>query len=245
LSTLIFKFNLESEHIAYLTTHDASKPDVYQEWLNEYFAEYYGETVLEVGGGSGKVTNFLRKVLPESTSLTTIEPGKEMIPVLKKNTKDLDVEIIEGTLRSNFDTLKKKKFDTIVYINVLEHIEDDIEELRKCRELLTDGGRILIFVPAMEQLYSPRDLSVGHYRRYHYKEMRRKFKIAGFHIDKLTYFDRVGAILWWGKFVLLNSNKIGGGQVSFYNKIIIPISKLIDRIAPLPMGKNIIAVGRK
>jgi SAM-dependent methyltransferase/putative flippase GtrA len=238
-------FNVDFEDGEYLEVHTDNNPDTYNQWFFDLFKPYFGKHLLEVGGGGGKVTIFFRKNLSKDTKFTSIEPAKDLYPLLKDKVKDLDVKVLPGVLEENLEKLRNKKIDTIMYVNVLEHIENDIHELKLCYDLLPKGGRVLIFAPAMEQLYSPRDVRVGHYRRYHYKEALRKLKLSGFNVEELSYFDRVGAILWWGKFVFLNSDKIGGGQVSFYNTVIVPISKVVDVIFPLKFGKNIIAVGKK
>ncbi|NJK71609.1 MAG: hypothetical protein HC932_05215 [Thermales bacterium] len=113
---------------------------------------------------------------------------------------------------------KKLELNSLIYINVLEHIEDDQTEIKEAYNLLAKNGTLVTFSPAGMWLYSPRDKRTGHYRRYSLEEKVDKLKKVGFDIVEARYFDIFGSLLWWGKFKLLKSDKISQGQSGFYDK---------------------------
>ena len=222
----------------YATTHH------YHDWLLSIMQPYFGQKVLEVGGGIGKVTPLLSARVPGE--LFTLEPSPEMFPTLRETVADLPNlrQVYAGTLQENQSKLANLGLDTLVYINVLEHIEEDERELEDAAALLSPGGHVCTFSPALPALYSPRDRRVGHVRRYYLREKIKKMEAAGLEPVVAQYFDFTGSFLWWGKFVLLRSDAIGSGQVGFFDNVVVPLQR---RLEPtwIPFGKNVLVIGRK
>jgi hypothetical protein len=135
--------------------------------------------------------------------------------------------------------------DTAVYINVLEHIEEDQAELNAVFAALDRGGRILIFVPALPLLMSPMDRELGHFRRYTMKQLASKCSAAGFKISLARYFDMLGIVPWWMKYRVLRSNTMQARTVRVHDRFVVPLSRSLERIFTPPWGKNIILVGEK
>lgn len=135
-------------------------------------------------------------------------------------------------------------FDTVLYINVLEHIKDDEGELRHAKDALKNGGSICIFVPALKWLYGEHDRSVGHLRRYHKKQLKELLEQTGFEIATLKYFDMAG-ILPWLLFMRLMHGKVNSQSAGTYDSFIVPIMSRIESIVAPFVGKNLIAVARK
>ena len=142
-----------------------------------------------------------------------------------------------------------KDYDLVYTSNVLEHIEDDQESLDKLASLLKPNGRIAIYVPAFNVLFSELDRSVGHYRRYGKRELKRKVHASGFKIIHCRYVDSVGffasiviKILGWK-----GIGNIGGRKsLVFYDRFIFPISQILDVItAGKVLGKNLILIAEK
>ncbi len=218
----------------------------YHNWILDSLNKHISKNILEVGSGVGLITEKLSQRYGRR-KIYCLEPSQVMFPILKKKIKNEKLKITKvftETIGDNKNKLKKLKLDTLIYINVLEHIKDDVDEMKQAYDLLEKGGKIVTFSPAGMWLYSPRDKRTGHYRRYSLQEKVDKMKQAGFEIVEYRYFDIVGSFLWWGKFRLLKSDKISGGQTGFYDKKIVPV---LSKIEPkwLPFGKNIIVVGRK
>lgn len=134
--------------------------------------------------------------------------------------------------------------DTVLYINVLEHIEDDAGELGLVREALRPGGHVCIFVPALQALYSPFDAEVGHVRRYHRAPLCRLLERAGLRVVKSRYFDIVGSALWFVAYRFL-SGGIERGHVSLYDRWVVPVVSRVEAVVPPPFGKNLLVVAKR
>ncbi len=212
----------------------------YHRWIFAELSPFLGQTVAEVGAGVG---NFSKLILGQPISeLVAFEPSANMYPFLQQVTaKDRRARAVNGFLKK--DT-SEKNFDSIVYVNVLEHVEDDAHELNEARQLLNVGGHLLIFVPALPWLYSELDKQVGHFRRYVKRDLVGLVQQAGYSIVKARYFDIAGIIPWYINFVLLK-NSIGGGSVTLYDRLVVPPMQLLERLVTPPLGKNILLIAKK
>lgn len=219
----------------------------YHRWLLDEFRPFIGKRVVEVGAGTGSFSEMLLSTRPES--LTLVEPS-EMFAQLCRNISPNEHSTEIRFFHSIFETAAKEigdplKPDTMIYVNVLEHIEDDARELALIRDSLADGGRCLIFVPAMKALFSEFDRDLGHYRRYTRPELEAKVRDAGFRILKSKYFDMAGVAPWFVKYRILRSRGIGGGAVSAYDNLVVPVMRKIESAIKPPIGKNILLVAEK
>jgi 2-polyprenyl-3-methyl-5-hydroxy-6-metoxy-1,4-benzoquinol methylase len=135
-------------------------------------------------------------------------------------------------------------FDTIVCSNVLEHIEDDDLVLRYYYELLSQGGRLVLLVPALKLIYNRLDRGLGHFRRYGRTELHRKLTRSGFKICNLKYFNMLGTLGWFVNGTLLRRQLLPAGQVRMFNRMA-PLLMRIEKILPKWVGQSLIAVGEK
>jgi hypothetical protein len=135
--------------------------------------------------------------------------------------------------------------DTIVYINVLEHVEDDAAELRLMHSALSENGKICIFVPAVPFLLSDFDRQIGHYRRYSRSELVSKCERAGFKILLAHGFDLPGVLPWLVKYRLMRSLSIEQSMVKLYDRFFVPPIRFVEDIIKPPIGKNLILVAEK
>lgn len=217
----------------------------YHKWILEEFRPFLGKKLVEVGAGTGSFSEMLIDENPKNLAL--VEPS-EMFKYLEQNISQIETPATVNFYNSifaetadNFD----EKPDTIIYVNVLEHIEDDAGELRKVYETLEPGGHCLIFVPALRALYGAFDEKVGHFRRYTKKELEDKGKAAGFSVVKSKYFDFVGIFPWYIKYKLLKSDSLESGAVTAYDKFAVPLTKQFERFLKFPIGKNILTILKK
>lgn len=216
----------------------------YHNWIIDEFKPYFGNSAAEVGAGTGNFTRLLNTSNTNIKNLVAFEPSSNMYPVLEKNMAGVEqVKTINGFFDDKADP-HQHNFDSVMYINVLEHIKDDEKELAHVYEMLKSGGHVLIFVPALSCLYSDLDKTLGHYRRYHKKELVKLMRDAGFNVVKAKYFDFLGIIPWYIAFVLLK-RVITGGNVSAYDKWVVPLIRPIERFITPPIGKNLLLVGKK
>ena len=136
-------------------------------------------------------------------------------------------------------------FDAVVYLNVLEHVEDDAGELRLAASALRPGGALLVFGPALEWLYSELDYKAGRYRRYSLRRLHQLARAAGFEILSLRYVDVVGVLPYLVAYRLLRRPSISGSTLWGYDRLLVPVSRLLQRAVPRPpLGKNVVMVAR-
>lgn len=212
----------------------------YHRWLIAEFLPYIKGAVAEVGAGVGNVSRLTLEA--DIKSLTAFEPSANMYPLLKEALgADVRAKAINGFFgKEPVDEC----FDTVMYVNVLEHIEDDLAELAGVRAALAEEGYLLIFVPALPWLYSELDRQVGHFRRYTKSGLVALAQQAGFSVVKVRYFDVAGILPWYIHFTLLK-NTIGAGSVSLYDKLVVPTMRMVEGLVPPPIGKNLLLVAKK
>jgi 2-polyprenyl-3-methyl-5-hydroxy-6-metoxy-1,4-benzoquinol methylase len=161
----------------------------YHQWILEEFQPFIGKSVAEVGAGCGNFTKMLLKTALEN--LVAYEPSLQIFPML---TASIEGESRVEAINEFFGAGSAGGFDSILYINVLEHIENDKAELAIMRDKLVPDGHVLIFVPALPALFSDFDKSIGHYRRYRKVQLADTLRESGFSIEKIKYFDCAGIL---------------------------------------------------
>ena len=237
------------------TSHPSDKPQYhgrdleamsfaprYQQWILDSISPYLGTKVLEVGAGSG---NFTRLLLNKpGLELTAIEPSANMYPMLAEvqtiNTGLCTANAPLAALASEM----QGKFDSVLYINVLEHIENDALELSLACQVLKPGGKLIVFVPALAFLFSHFDTLIGHYRRYHRPALADLTVAAGFAIDRLHYFDIAGILPWYINFTLMKNAGIPG-SVAVYDSMVVPVMRRLEAVVRPPVGKNLLLIAHQ
>jgi SAM-dependent methyltransferase len=146
-----------------------------------------------------------------------------------------EIEIPESTLGG---------FDTVVLLDVLEHIAEDVMLLERLRAKLQSGGHLILKVPAMPSLYSPMDEAIGHWRRYDKKGLTDVMVQAGLEVVKIWSFNAAAVPGWWWNGRVLKVRLPPKEQVALYNRLV-PILRPLDRIARLFCGVSLVAVGRR
>jgi SAM-dependent methyltransferase len=220
----------------------------YHRWILQIFEPYLGTRLVEVGAGSGSFSEFLLERPFESLSL--VEPSSNMYRLLTRHLDSLRsdprVKPFNAVFRQVADSIREEqKPDSIIYINVMEHIDDDEGELRAIRETLVRGGRVFIFVPALPWLYGSFDKLIQHQRRYTKSELEKKCEAAGFRVVKSHYFDFAGILPWWVKYRLLKSETMEARVVELYDRLFVPFIRAAESILTPPIGKNIILIAQK
>jgi 2-polyprenyl-3-methyl-5-hydroxy-6-metoxy-1,4-benzoquinol methylase len=198
--------------------------------------------VLEVGAGIGSNTRLLDSGI--AARWVCLEPDPELIGQLEKNLGEgkpwRAYEAVCGTLAS----LPDQQFDTIVYIDVLEHIENDQGELKQAASHLRPGGCLIVLSPAHQRLFSPFDAAIGHFRRYN-RAMLRAISPASLQVDQMRYLDAAGLVLSAANAILLRQSMPTKSQLQFWDNWVIPISRAVDRMLAYSLGKTIIAIWRR
>jgi SAM-dependent methyltransferase len=219
--------------------------EAYHRWILDLMRPFLGKHIVEVGAGTGSFSKLLLETKPESLAL--VEPSA-MFDTLRSSVS-ADGNLTKLRLYHSVFSAAANKIhstqppDSILYVNVLEHIEDDVAELQLAREKLAPGGRVFIFVPAMPVLFSKFDRHIGHYRRYGRKELKAKAERAGFNLLMLRWFDLAGIFPWLVKYRLLRSLKMEPAAVNAYDRIAVPVMRPIERLIHPPFGKNLLLIG--
>jgi SAM-dependent methyltransferase len=215
----------------------------YYDWIMETFAPYVMGNVVEYGGGLGSVSV---KLLPLAEHLIIAEPSFNLASVLEARfSKEPRVSVIGQSLEIHAARLSNDSIDTIVMVNVLEHIENDRQALYHLLRSLKSGGHLLIFVPALQQLMSKLDRIHGHFRRYHKDELMGKVSNAGGTILICRYFDILGIAPWFMLNRLLGNTAFNPTLVRIQDKIVVPMCRRFERAIVPPIGKNVILVATK
>jgi 2-polyprenyl-3-methyl-5-hydroxy-6-metoxy-1,4-benzoquinol methylase len=221
----------------------------YHRWILEIFKPFLGQQLVEVGAGLG---SFSGMILEQHAcqKLSLVEPSKDMYEVLVANARRLNsatrIDTYNETFTQAAPVIKRNGDpDSIIYVNVLEHIADDRLELETVRETLSATGHVFLFVPAFSWLYGAFDERVGHFRRYTKPELTEKLHHAGFEVILSSYFDLPGIAPWWVKYCLLKSDAMGPAGVRLYDRFVVPATRRLESIISPPLGKNVIAIARK
>ena len=226
-----------------------SEASNYHRWILQIFAPYLGRHLVEVGAGLGSFSELIVSNHACET-LSLVEPSDEMYQQLDLRARRMPTMPRVQVYHASFPEAAPLitacgSPDSIIYVNVLEHIEDDKTELEAVYRILSDHGRVFLFVPALAWLYGAFDERVGHLRRYGKDELEEKLRRAGFQIIVSAYFDLVGIAPWWIKYRLLKSATLEPAGVKFYDRFIVPAARRFESVIKPPIGKNVIIVAEK
>lgn len=221
-----------------------SGADRFLTWISDELSPHLGHQVLEVGAGVGAIAT---KLAQAGHHVVAIEPADNVFPELARRVSDNPaIEARQITSQQLLATGGGGTFDSVVYVSVLEHIRDDVDELRTAFELLRPGGTLALFVPAMPSLYGSLDFKSGHYRRYDRRLLRSVVTDAGFELIDLHFMDIAGALPYFLMYRLLDVPNLDAGSSKVYDSVIVPVSRFIqNRVGPPALGKNLLAVARR
>jgi len=211
-------------------------------WMAQVIRPYLGTRILEIGAGLGNVSRHLPK--KEKLIVTDIDPV--YLEILHEAFDDNDVvEVakLDLTCPADFDALGSAVCDTVVCLNVLEHIADDLAALRRMRTLLEPGGRLILLVPQHRWLYGSYDRHVGHCRRYTRRTLRAALQAAGYTVVRLRDFNFLSIAAWWLNSCLLRRTEMDRWQLKL-NDMCVPLMRPLERVLPLP-GLSLIAVAER
>ncbi|MDZ4873289.1 MAG: hypothetical protein CLLPBCKN_002685 [Chroococcidiopsis cubana SAG 39.79] len=215
-------------------------------WKNYYgnlVQKYLQGRVLEVGAGIGATTEFLCK--GHQKEWLCLEPD----PIL---TEKIDLKISVGRVPAccksrvgtSADLASNDRFDTIIYMDVLEHIEDDRTEVKTVTQHLSDGGYLVVLAPAHQWLFTPFDRAIGHYRRYNKQSLASTIP-RSLNCIQLIYLDSIGLLASLGNRFVLKSKTPTKQQIQLWDKVMIPLSKSIDPILQYSLGKSVLGIWQK
>jgi phospholipid N-methyltransferase len=223
----------------------------YHRWIFEEIRPYLGQQIAEIGGGIG---TFSKEIIAghlhsnPSSCLEIFEPSaclyQELESALRESHRSLidsnRLKTTAGSFHSPF-----KFHDSVLMVNVLEHIEHEDSILSQIYESLQPEGLLIIFVPALDWLFSALDQQAGHYRRYDKTRLRLLLERNRFTVIKDQYMDLAGVLPWYLLNVLGQSRSFNPTFVKLYDQWGVPFTRCMERWCEAPCGKNLLMVGRK
>jgi SAM-dependent methyltransferase len=196
--------------------------------------------VLEVGAGIGTNTPLLMSA--GLRSWTCLEPDPKLAHQLREHLAGMPTTVPwtvqVGTVA---DLPPDRRFDAMLYIDVLEHIADDRAEVEKAVNRLRVGGALIVLSPAHQFLFSPFDQAVGHFRRYTRGTLR-ALTPPGATLRRLRYLDAVGLLASGANAALLRQSVPGERQIMFWDRLLVPCSRALDPLLGYRVGKSVLGI---
>ncbi len=229
-------------------TMSSALPDAvnYHRWIVDLMRPYLRGNVLEVGFGYGQYTRHLAG-LAGTLVAADIDPDclalqASLPPNVQLRLANLASDDFAGLVGAG-------AHDVAVCLNVLEHVEDDLQALRGLRDALRPGGRLLLLVPAHAALYGPMDRLAGHYRRYSRRELRRTLSHVGLAPQALRYVNPLGGLGWWLNAWLAHPRTLSDAsinrQILWFDRYVQPLSRWLTPLTARFFGQSLWAVSQR
>lgn len=220
--------------------HSLGGTQRFNKWMAETIRPWLGARVLELGAGIGNMTQHLARSRKLYVATDLDEEHLARLQVRFQNRPNLRCGICDLRDAADFAALGGS-FDTVVCLNVLEHVEDDLRGLRNIRSVLQPGGRAIILVPQDQSIYGTLDKILGHYRRYSAAELAARMVEAGFRFERMLEFNRITRPGWYLNGRILKRQDFGRFQLRVFDWLV-PLWKRLDSILPWP-AVSLIGIG--
>jgi SAM-dependent methyltransferase len=215
----------------------------WKRYVKAEIGKYLVGDVLEIGAGIGATTLALydRTVRRWICLEPDAAQAKQLRAAVTKSWGFCAPSVIAGSLRA---LAERPSFDCVLYLDVLEHIQDDRHQIEAAARLVRTGGYIVVLSPAHQWLFSEFDRNIGHLRRYD-KQQLRSLMPSGWIEKKIAYLDSVGVLLSLGNVLALRQSMPSRQQIAIWDRFCVPLSRVIDRILLRKLGKSVLAVWHK
>jgi glycosyltransferase involved in cell wall biosynthesis len=238
-----FRWEAPKGDVGLRTLRRMASLSAYNRWLHDRFEPALGNRILEIGSGVGNQTRWF--IDRERVVASDIE--SHYVRELRANFGQRSNVRIAGfrfpLSAADREDLLAERIDTVVCLNVLEHIEDDRGTLEDFARILPPGGRLVLLVPAMPALYGSLDVSLRHFRRYDKEPLRSLVTEAGFEIDEIRYLNRLGVAGWWLNSKLLKRKVLPKRQLGAF-RWMLPFLKAEETTAPA-FGMSLLVLARR
>jgi 2-polyprenyl-3-methyl-5-hydroxy-6-metoxy-1,4-benzoquinol methylase len=216
----------------------------YSAHIFDLFRPHIGRRVLEIGCGIGTMTSQLLEIADD---VMGIEPNPNCVTRLQEAVGGHPRLTLRFCHLEECDPreLAAHRFDTVFCANVLEHIEDDAAALKTFAHALVPGGKVLIFVPAVQAAYGPLDAELGHFRRYSKPTLAAPFAAAGLELLTLRYTNPIGLLGWMYNARVKKTTAHSAAQVRLFDTLVAPWALPLERLITPPIGLSLVAVGQK
>ena len=233
----------ENRRARYAQLDRVNRP--YLDWQLEQFRPWLGQRILEVGCGVGGIVSLLgprERIVGLDVDPEVVEHARERFA--GRSECSFAVANVAEFSDAQLEELAAERFDTILCINALEHMRDDIAGLRALERLLVPGGTLALLMPAHNALYGPYDRLDGHWRRYDKRYLRTLLGHTRLRVLRMHYFNAAGALGWWVQYRLLGRDIHDESHFGRMNRLIPVVRPLESWLAP-PFGLSLVAVCRR
>ena len=214
----------------------------FNRWMYDSIRKHLGTRIAELGSGRGN----LSKLLKQRAAVLLTDCRDSYLDELRAKWEHLPnvrVERLDLLKHEDYRILADFRTDTVVCLNVLEHIEDDLGVLRRLHDSLPPGCRVVFLVPFDQRLYSRFDREIGHFRRYGKTELEEKMRTAGLKVESQFFFNKAGVIAWWLGNTLFRQRSLTTCQLRIYN-FLTPLFRVLDHVLPT-QGLSTIVIASK
>lgn len=214
----------------------------YNRWQYDVIASWLGRRILEVGSGIGNMSEHIIAGGRDRVVLTDIDEWyRQRLRDRFSGSPEVRVDSLTLPDAAAAAHFAGDQLDTVVALNVVEHIEDDVGALRTMGALVGPRGRVVILVPALQGIFGSLDEDLGHFRRYSRATLTGAFRKAGLRIERMFWYNRVGILGWWLNARVRKVRRIPIDQLRAFDRLV-PLLRL-ERYVPLPIGQSLIAIG--
>ncbi len=212
-------------------------------YFSDRIRAHLGVNVIEVGAGLGGTTAVLTRGFQGRWSCLEPDAGlaSKISEAVSSGKLPANCSVSTGTLTTLSGSAR---FDSILYVDVLEHIEDDAAEVARAASRLSSGGKLIILSPAYQWLYSPFDQAIGHFRRYSRRSLLKAIPTS-LELVEFSYLDSVGLLASVGNRFVTKASMPTPAQIRLWDRVMVPMSRVLDPLVAHAFGKSVFGVWRK
>jgi glycosyltransferase involved in cell wall biosynthesis/ubiquinone/menaquinone biosynthesis C-methylase UbiE len=214
----------------------------FNKWMADTIVGYVGRRVLEIGAGIGNLSQHLSRRRQSYVATDIDAEHLARLNVRFQHRPHMTIRRCDLGCRADFEDLQNC-FDTVVCLNVLEHVLDDATSLENIASALVPGGTAIILVPQDQRIYGTLDEVLGHHRRYSEEELRSKMEAAGFHVETVLHFNRITRPGWFLNGRILKRRSFGRVQLWIFDRLVW-LWKGLEKVLPWP-SVSLIAIGKR
>ncbi len=239
---LKYRFSSRYADVGKVALDSLEQAPRFNEWMFDRIKPFLGKRIAELGSGRGNLSKLLRK---QGDVLLTDNRGAYLQELESRwgHLSSVRVAPLDLLDSAEYQALAEFNTDTVVCLNVLEHIEDDLFVLQRLQQVLPSGARLVFLVPFNPKLYSNFDRELGHFRRYQRNELENKMTQNGFQVERQFFFNKVGVLAWWAGNVLCRQRTITPWQLKIYN-LLTPLFRIADHCLPIS-GLSTVVIAKK